>query len=223
MVRTLPHPSSDSPWSRLDATRIAGNSLAIAVHVVVFGLLALPSSFSPPLAERRPETTVVVYEPVPPRDIPVTVAPPERLPQPDPRPVNTPIRITTTPIPAASDAPVFEQGEIFSPPSSDTGPEETSFDPGEPSLATLAYDVAPPPRYPRIAARTGLEGTVTLRVLVDANGRPVEVAIERSSGHRELDRAARDQVLAQWRFHPAQRDGRAVSAYALVPVVFKLP
>lgn len=223
MVRSLPHPSSHSPWSRLDATRIAGNSFAIAVHVLVLGLLALPSSWSPPLTARPADTTVVLYEAVEPRPIPVTVAPPERPRQPDPRPVSTPIRITTTPTPAASDAPVFDQGEILAPPASDAGPAETSFDAGEPALATLAYDVAPPPRYPRTAARAGLEGTVTLMVLVDASGRPVEVEVERSSGHRELDRAARDQVMAQWRFHPAQRDGRAVAAYALVPVVFKLP
>ena len=62
-----------------------------------------------------------------------------------------------------------------------------------------------------------------LRVLVDARGQPVEVTIERSSGHRELDRSAREKVLAEWRFHPAQRDGVPVSAYALVPVDFSLP
>ena len=62
-----------------------------------------------------------------------------------------------------------------------------------------------------------------LRVLVDASGRPVEVTVERSSGHRDLDRAAREKVLADWRFHPAQRDGVPVSAYALVPIDFALP
>lgn len=223
MVRTLPHPPSASPWSQIDATRIAGNSLAIALHVVVLGLLALPSSWSPPLAPPKPDTSVVLYEPAPPIEIPVTTAPPVPQPPTDTRPVNTPVRITTTPVPAASDMPVFEQGEIFAPPATDTGPAETSFDASEPALATLAYDRAPPPRYPRIAARAGHEGTVTLKVLVDATGRPVQVDIERSSGHRDLDRAARDQVLGQWRFHPAQRDGRAVSAWALVPVEFKLP
>jgi protein TonB len=49
------------------------------------------------------------------------------------------------------------------------------------------------------------------------------VEIERSSGHRELDRTAREHVLAKWRFHPAQRQGRAISAYALVPIDFRLP
>ena len=52
------------------------------MHVLVLGLLALPSSWSPPLTARPADTTVVLYEPVEPRPIPVTVAPPERRPQP---------------------------------------------------------------------------------------------------------------------------------------------
>jgi protein TonB len=58
---------------------------------------------------------------------------------------------------------------------------------------------------------------------VDEQGWPKEVAIETSSGHRDLDRAAREQVLAKWRFHPATRQGRAIPAYALVPIGFSLP
>ena len=96
-------------------------------------------------------------------------------------------------------------------------------DAGPPMVETLAYDVHPAPRYPRQAVRAGLEGTVTLRVLVDEQGWPRSVEIEQSSGHRELDRSAREHVLAKWRFHPAQRQGRAISAYALVPIDFRQP
>lgn len=223
MVRSLPHPSSATPFARPDAMRVAGNTLAITVHLVVLGLLMLPSSWSPPATHKRTESTIVLVEPVREREIPVTVPPPQPV-QPVRQPAqSTPARITPTTVPAVSEAPVFETGEIFSPPDSDTGAVETSFDPGLPSLMTLAYDVAPAPRYPRAALRAGSEGIVTLRVLVDETGQPIDVSIETSSGHRELDRAARLQVLERWRFHPAQRDGRAVPAYALVPVEFRLP
>ena len=47
--------------------------------------------------------------------------------------------------------------------------------------------------------------------------------VDGRSGHRELDRSAREHVLAKWRFHPAQRQARAISAYALVPIDFRLP
>ena len=71
--------------------------------------------------------------------------------------------------------------------------------------------------------RRGEQGTVVLRVRVDERGAPVEVTIERSSGYRDLDRAARDTVADRWRFHPAQRDGPPVPAWGLVPVRFTLP
>lgn len=90
------------------------------------------------------------------------------------------------------------------------------------SEATIAYETATPPAYPIQALRAGVQGTVLLKVLVDASGKPVQVAIERSSGSRTLDDAARRHVLAAWRFHPAMREGHTIEAWALVPVQFNL-
>jgi protein TonB len=70
--------------------------------------------------------------------------------------------------------------------------------------------------------RKHLEGEVLLRVRVGTDGLPLAVEIARSSGHRVLDDAARRTVLAQWRFRPAMRDGLAVQAVGLVPIVFRL-
>ncbi len=75
---------------------------------------------------------------------------------------------------------------------------------------------------PRIAINGRMQGTVTLRVLVDEAGKPVDVVIESSSGHAVLDKAARDQVLAKWRFQPAQANGQPVRAWARIPVSFDL-
>ncbi|HJP98887.1 MAG TPA: TonB family protein [Rhodanobacteraceae bacterium] len=90
------------------------------------------------------------------------------------------------------------------------------------SDATIAYETATTPDYPIEALRAGIQGTVLLKVLVSTNGQPTEVVVERSSGSRLLDDAARRHVLAAWRFHPAMRNGHAVEAWALVPVRFKL-
>ena len=57
---------------------------------------------------------------------------------------------------------------------------------------------------------------------VDTLGNPVSVEIVSGSGHRVLDRAAREQVLRHWRFVPAMRDGRPVPAIGRIPVVFTL-
>lgn len=213
----LTHPSD---FDRIDAKRIAGNSLALLVHALALALLMLPGTWEPPRPAPRPETVVVEY--VPPKEIPVTTPPPtvptiER--RREPTPVATP---QTTTAPVTDTAPVMNEGTEYAEPVEEGLPVDT-FVAGPPVLEALAYDVHPAPRYPRQAARAGLEGTVTLRVLVDEQGWPRSVEIERSSGHRELDRSAREHVLAKWRFHPAQRQGRAISAYALVPIEFRLP
>ena len=70
--------------------------------------------------------------------------------------------------------------------------------------------------------RFGIEGTVMLRILVGTDGTPLQVDIERSSGSRGLDRAAREHVLKKWRFQPAMQDGVPVQAWGRVPIVFTL-
>jgi protein TonB len=103
----------------------------------------------------------------------------------------------------------------------DPGP---AVDDGPYEVSQLAY-ARPPgsPTYPGPALRARQEGLVLLRIHVDAQGVPTHVEVERSSGHRVLDRAAVDYALKRLRFKPAERDGRPVSAIARVPVDFRLP
>ncbi|MBW8366553.1 MAG: energy transducer TonB [Arenimonas sp.] len=216
-MNTTTHPSG---FERIDAKRIAGNSLALLVHAVAFALLMLPNSWEAPRQAPRTETVVVEY--VPPVEIPPALPPPPIEPVQPRRPPTPVATLQSTSTPVADSPPVMNEGTVFAEPVDEGGALE-SFDVGPPGVETLAYDVHPAPRYPRLALRAGLEGRVTLRVLVDEQGWPRTVEIERSSGHRELDRTAREHVLAKWRFHPAQRQGRAISAYALVPIDFALP
>jgi protein TonB len=60
-----------------------------------------------------------------------------------------------------------------------------------------------------MAVQRGIEGTVMLRIHVDAGGKPIEVSIEKSSGSRILDEAAlkvRQGALA-FRARAEQRPG----------------
>jgi protein TonB len=85
----------------------------------------------------------------------------------------------------------------------------------------LAYASPMSPRYPPASVHAREEGTVTLRVLVDANGTPQRIEIARSSGHSRLDAAAKESV-ARARFRPVMQNGVAVSAWGIVPIVFRL-
>jgi protein TonB len=56
----------------------------------------------------------------------------------------------------------------------------------------------PAPEYPELARRRGYEGVVLLKADIDAQGFPVKVDIEKSSGHFLLDESA----LKAWRSNP---------------------
>lgn len=65
------------------------------------------------------------------------------------------------------------------------------------------------------------QGTVVLRVLVQADGTAGAVEIKSSSGHRLLDESARKTVQT-WRFNPATSDGNPIAEWYQVSIPFKL-
>lgn len=91
----------------------------------------------------------------------------------------------------------------------------------EPPKFGVAYLNNPPPEYPKLAKRAGEEGRVLLKVLVSAEGRPETVELSKGSGFERLDTAAINAVK-QWRFEPARKGGKTLSAYVIVPLAFTL-
>jgi protein TonB len=91
----------------------------------------------------------------------------------------------------------------------------------DPPKFGVSYLHNPTPEYPRLARRLGEEGRVLLKVLVSADGSAASVNLEKSSGSERLDNAAISTVK-HWRFVPARKGGDALSAYALVPIMFSL-
>jgi protein TonB len=87
--------------------------------------------------------------------------------------------------------------------------------------AAPLYKTNPPPQYPRLAQRRGLEGLVTLEAQIDSTGRVTDLRIFTSSGHKILDKAALKSVR-NWRFSPGTVGGRVQSMWVKVPVRFKL-
>jgi protein TonB len=89
------------------------------------------------------------------------------------------------------------------------------------ATANAAYLKNPAPAYPAAAQRRGLQGTVLLRVHVQANGSADVVDVQQSSGHRLLDEAAVEAVR-HWSFVPALRGKAPQAGWARVPVEFRL-
>jgi protein TonB len=79
------------------------------------------------------------------------------------------------------------------------------------------------PAYPPAAKQENLEGTVDLRIQILTSGRPSEVSVARSSGHRILDEAA-VAAVEQWQFVPAKKlsNGQPVACTIIYPISFQL-
>jgi periplasmic protein TonB len=77
------------------------------------------------------------------------------------------------------------------------------------------------PEYPPAARRANETGTVLLSFLIDANGRVIQSKVERSSGSRRLDEAAREG-LGLCKFRPATVNGTATQAWARIEYVWRL-
>jgi protein TonB len=220
------HPQVSRP--RPDPARIFTLSGTFTLNLLVFGLLMVPIAIPPQavLTPQKPNMTIrdIVK---PPEPVIVDIAP---IPQPRPAtPAATHERRSVAP-PTHDTAASTIVSDTGNQPTADTGsdtddtlPPGPDIGPGsEPAPMQLAYRAAPAPAYPRVALQRQWSGTVLLQVLVDVDGRPLDVSIARSSGHRELDEAARQQVLKRWSFQPATRDGAPVQAIGLVPVEFNL-
>lgn len=212
--------SSPSP---LSWQRIAALSSTFILHVAAVAVVAIP--IAAPLVRVLPNVvpTVVFDDRPPPIVLP---EPPDPVP---PKHVVSTHKTTTPPPSIATSVPTATTTvAIDSPmaiPASTGAPAEgissgTSDAPsGE--TRTLAYDGALKLRYPPMSMRQREQGTVLLRVLVDASGGVQRIEIERSSGHAKLDAAARDAVQRA-RFKPVLRDGQAISAWGIVPIEFRL-
>ena len=77
------------------------------------------------------------------------------------------------------------------------------------------------PIYPRIAKKSGWEGTVLVRVTVETNGRASQVVVSRSSGHKVLDDAA-VKAVKRWSFRPARDGNIPIRSVVVVPLKFSL-
>lgn len=78
----------------------------------------------------------------------------------------------------------------------------------------------PEPEYSPEARQAKLQGTVILSLVVGADGKAHAIHVERSLGMGLDERAI--EAVRQWRFEPAQKDGKPVAVAVSVEVSFRL-
>ncbi|GBD92801.1 gram-negative bacterial tonB protein [bacterium BMS3Abin05] len=96
----------------------------------------------------------------------------------------------------------------------------------------VAYDQAPEPiggfiaiqknlKYPEIARKAGVEGTVIIQVLIDEKGRVIKTKVLKSLGNNGCDQAA-IAAIVKTRWKPAMQRDKPVKVWVSIPVIFKL-
>jgi protein TonB len=77
------------------------------------------------------------------------------------------------------------------------------------------------PEYPKASLMNEEEGAVSLSFLVSADGHVVESKIDKTSGFKNLDKAA-VKSLSACKFKPGTKDGAPAQTWTKVDYVWKL-
>ena len=194
--------------------RVAANSAAIAVHVLIFMMLMAPVA-GPDSKKGDDEITLVSFAEPPP---PPPPDPPKELkkqiiqttPQKNqPPPPDPPITYDTP-------GPVDIPAPPPSPPAPPAGPADSFGGDVDASSRSRA-----PLTYPPAALRAGISGTAVALITFDASGNVVDASIEKSSRNRDLDRSCLSTVK-KWKVNPSIKNGKPVGGSSRIPCEFKL-
>ena len=179
----------------------------VAVHVVLIYAICSASPIRAVFEQTPIEASII--------DTPAPEA--EAVPPPPPQIVSVTMPTMDPPLLAITDEPApnaITVAKVDQPappaPPANTAPRE---------VTDIAYIEAPAPKYPPESKRTGEEGLVVLRVLINELGRAAQIDVERSSGYARLDAAARAAVERAL-FKPYIENGVPRMALAKIPVEF---
>ncbi len=163
-----------------------------------------PTPPQPPAVTPAPQPPIVAPSPAP----PAQVAPAEVAVAP-----NTAPKQAITALPSSNPQPAPAIAAAPATPARPAPPVRTP--------ASVSAAQCEKPEYPSASRRMEEEGTVSLRFLVGVDGKVIQSEIEKSSGFKRLDEAAR-AGLSKCRFQPATLDGRPEQAWASMKYTWRL-
>lgn len=204
-------------------------------EVVMATVVAAPAQ---PPALTRPEPAAAKPVPPPPQARAAVPKPelPAKAPAEPPKPTVAPVatpslsstlsvpasQATVTPAPVAPTIPASTERMASAVASRTTSPVPPAPAPKvQMPSSDAAYLHNRPPPYPALSKRLGEQGTVVIRVLIDAAGNASQAELHTSSGYDRLDRIALSTV-ATWRFVPGTVNGEPKAMRFNVPVEFTL-
>ena len=206
---------------------LTGIAIVVLLHVLVaWGILnGLGTKVITKVQEAVETKLIEEVKPPPPPETPPPPPPPEmKAPPPPfippvevqvqqpPPPQNAIAATTSTPPPTTSLAPPAPPAPP-APAAAPAGPSRTA--------AVADFSTCAKPEYPKNSARNEEEGKSVIQFLIGVDGRMVDSKIQRSSGFRDLDRAAQ-AAIGKCRFKPAMNNGQPEQAWVSVEYVWSL-
>jgi protein TonB len=205
--------------------------VSLALHASVFALVVLPGGKEPepiPDPTKIPLTVIFPEKKLPP---PPTIEPEPAPPALKPGDILITDRFEVVPDPDANDNVVWDPNaaDRLTPDLPDglkviVEPEK---DPNKtPEITFVDYQVPPTlvkevkPRYPEIAAASGVEADVVLLVYINENGDVTHVVVQGSSGFPAMDDEA-VKAAKKCKFKPAVQNGQPVAVWYSVVMEFQ--
>ena len=199
---------------RSQSRRLTGVVITVVLHIaLIYALIhglarKIVEIVTPPLETKIIEEIKPQQDKPPPPPPKLVTPPPPFVPPPE---VNIQMPIQTAPtITAVAPTPPPKPAPVVP-----TAPRVVDT---APVVNAASCDK---PEYPPAARRANETGTVLLNFLIDVNGKVIESRVERSSGSRRLDEAAR-QGLELCTFRPATAGGQPTRAWARIEYVWRL-
>lgn len=203
-----------------------GIAIVIVLHVIVaWGIInGLGKRMITKMAEAVETKIIEDVKPPPPPETPPPPPPPEM--KAPPPPFIPPVEVQVQQPPpqqspisnATSVAPPTNQLQRPAPPAPPApakaaGPSKTA--------AVVDFNTCSKPDYPKSSLRNEETGTSTVSFLIGADGSVKDSKITKSSGFRDLDKAAQ-AALGRCRFKPATENGQPVETWQPVQYVWTL-
>ena len=206
---------------------LTGIIIVILLHLLVAYAVVtgLGKRMVTKMAEAVETKIIEDQKPPPPKEIPPPPPPPEmqappppfippvevNVQQPPPPPPQSAIAVSSTAKPVSN--------ELARPAAPSTAP---AGNPNPVRVAAVAdFSTCAKPEWPKASLRNEETGTVTLSFLIGEDGRVADSKILKSSGFRDLDKAAVNGI-SRCHFKPGMNDGKPEKAWMQMQYVWTL-
>ncbi|PUE46834.1 energy transducer TonB [Limnohabitans sp. 2KL-1] len=209
---------------RKPTRHLIGLGLVVVLHLLLFWAISSGLARAVVKKIKGPVEAVLLEDTKP--DIPPPPPPP---PPPKNLPPPPPAYVPPVEVAVAAPAPANAIAAVSATPQPPAPIVVTAPAPAAPAPVAAPVRVAAvvnsanceKPDYPSASRRLEEEGTVSLRFLVGVDGKVIQAEIEKSSGFKRLDEAAR-AGLSRCAFKPATVDGKPEQGWASMKYTWRL-